>query len=59
MAVPVAPLIDAEENEDKYSRATLTFACLRQHVGDARILVAIRQVTEKSKRTTRPARSLE
>ncbi|WP_435416842.1 hypothetical protein WAB17_08050 [Parerythrobacter aurantius] len=59
MAFPVAPLIDAEDNEDMYSRATLVFACLRQRVGDEPILTAIRQITDQGERSGRPARSLD
>jgi len=55
----VVPLIDAEENEDKYSRATLVFACLRERVGDEPILAALRRIATDSRSTGRPASSLD
>ncbi len=54
----VAPLIDAEEDEDMYSRATLVFACLRKHLGDEPILAALRQIADESRKTGRAATSL-
>lgn len=56
---PIAPLIDADDAEDMYSRATLAFACLRDKVGDEPILAALRQIAESSRRTATPARSLD
>lgn len=53
------PLIDAEDNEDMYSRATLAFACLRQLAGDEPILAALRQVAKDSRSSSRPARSID
>jgi ABC-2 type transport system permease protein len=58
-AEAATPLIDAEDSEDMYSRATLAFACLRTKVGDAAILEALREVAAASLRTSRPARSLD
>lgn len=58
-AEAATPLIDAEDSEDMYSRATLAFACLRTKVGDAAILEAMREVAAVSLRTSRPARSLD
>lgn len=54
----IDPLIDAEDGEDMYSRATLVFACLRTHLGDEPILAALRQIMAKSRSTGRPATSL-
>jgi ABC-2 type transport system permease protein len=51
-------LIDAEESEDMYSRATLAFACLRSKVGDGPILAALKSVAEDSRRNDRAATSL-
>lgn len=53
----VLPLIDAEENFDQYSRATLAFSCLRQHVGDAPILSALRETLASSAASNRAATS--
>lgn len=54
----IAPLIDAEESEDMYARATLSFACLRRHVGDAPILAALQNIARSSRAQDRPATSL-
>lgn len=54
----VKPLIDADETEDMYSRATLSFACLRHRIGDAPILAALRSVTQDMQVHDRPATSL-
>ncbi|KUO54251.1 MAG: hypothetical protein APF78_01605 [Sphingomonadales bacterium BRH_c3] len=59
LAAPVAPLIDAEESEDMYSRATLVFACLRQQIGDEPILKALRAITSQGETTGRPVRSVD
>ena len=55
---PVAALIDAEESEDMYSRATLAFACLRMRTGDAPILAALNALAQDMAATDRPATSL-
>jgi ABC-2 type transport system permease protein len=55
----IEPLIDAEEGEDLYSRATLVFACLRQEVGDKSILRALRLAHSQSSKGGRPMRSLD
>lgn len=54
---PIAPLIDADESEDMYSRATLVFACLREKTDDDLILAALRQIAAESERSGAPARS--
>lgn len=56
---PVVPLIDAEDAEDMYSRATVVFACLRQELGDEPILKALRTVISQSEASGRPVRSVE
>lgn len=55
----IAPMIDADDAEDMYSRATLAFACFRDKVGDEPILAALRQIAKSSRRTGAPARSLD
>lgn len=52
-------LIDAEDSEDQYSRATLAFACLRSHMSDAQIAAALQEIAATSHRTGRPARSMD
>ena len=53
LSAEVEPLIDATENFDQYSRASIVFACLRQKVGDAPILAAARRlVREKGRAST-------
>lgn len=54
-----SPLIDAEDTEDMYSRATLAFSCLRTQVGDAAIIAALESIVEAAERTGQPARSLD
>lgn len=56
---PMTPLIDAEEPEDMYSRATLVFACLRQTVGDRVITTALRGMAEQGRTALTPARSID
>lgn len=53
------PLIDAEDTEDMYSRATLAFACLRSRLGDGPILSALHEVAAKAELAGRPVRSLD
>lgn len=53
------PLIDAEDNEDMYSRASLSFACLRENLGDQAILAALHALSEESLRSGRAASSLD
>ena len=53
------PLIDAEDTEDMYSRATLAFACLRQRSGDGAIIGALKTVAASAEQSGRPARSLD
>lgn len=53
------PLIDAEDSEDMYSRATLAFACLRRLKGDEPIVAALRKVAMESQSNQRPARSID
>lgn len=53
------PLIDAEDTEDMYSRATLAFACLRRRAGDAAIIAALRNIAASAEETERPVRSLD
>jgi hypothetical protein len=52
------PLIDAEDNEDMYSRATITFACLREKVGDDAILAALRELARVSRKSGNASSSL-
>ncbi len=53
------PLIDAEDTEDMYSRATLAFACLRQRLGDKAIVGALHDLAETTRQSGHPARSLD
>lgn len=53
------PLIDAEDSEDMYSRATLTFACLREKTGDDAIFAALRRLAAASKKSGNAASSLD
>jgi ABC-2 type transport system permease protein len=53
------PLIDAEDSEDMYSRATLVFACLRQLTGDEPIIGALKKLAADSRNNNAPARSLD
>ena len=53
-----AYLIDADETEDMYSRATLAFACLRSKIGDGPMLAALKSVAEDSRRNDRATTSL-
>lgn len=57
--VSIVPLIDADDGEDLYSRATLVFACLRQEVGDKSILRALQLANSQSSKSGRPIRSLD
>lgn len=57
--LPVAPLIDADQNYDQYSRATLVFACLRRHIGDEPIIAALREAVETGRASNRPWTSLK
>ena len=59
LSQPIMPLIDAEETEDKYSRATLTFACMRERVGDEPILYALQRLAARSEQTNTPVRSVD
>lgn len=52
-------LIDAEDTEDMYSRATLAFSCLRSRAGDPAIIGALRDIAASGEATGRPARSLD
>lgn len=52
-------LIDAEDTEDMYSRATLAFDCLRTRVGDAAIIDALRSIAASAQEAGRPVRSLD
>ena len=52
LSADVEPLIDATENHDQYSRASIVFACLRQQVGDAPILAAARSLVRDEGRAT-------
>ncbi|MDP3907526.1 hypothetical protein [Novosphingobium sp.] len=58
-AEAVTPLIDAQDTEDMYSRATLTFACLRERLGDRPIDSALFEIAAYARQTGRPARSLD
>jgi ABC-2 type transport system permease protein len=58
-AEAATPLIDTEDSEDMYSRATMAFACLRTRVGDTAIAEALREVAAASLQSDRPARSLD
>lgn len=58
-AEAATPLIDAEDSEDMYSRATLAFACLRERLGDRTINSALHDIAASSLETGRPARSLD
>ncbi|RDV07260.1 hypothetical protein DXH95_07810 [Sphingorhabdus pulchriflava] len=51
-------LIDAEESEDMYSRATLAFACLRTQMGDAAIFGALKRLADDSSLNQRAATSM-
>lgn len=53
------PLIDADDTEDMYSRATIAFACLRDRVGDDLILASLKHVADRARETGRPARSVD
>lgn len=53
------PLIDAEDSEDMYSRATLSFACLREKVGDEPVLAALRNLATASRQSGHAASSLD
>lgn len=53
------PMIDAEDTEDMYSRATLAFACLRSRLGDGPIVSALHEVAAKAGPVGRPVRSLD
>jgi aminopeptidase N len=53
------PLIDAEDSEDMYSRATLAFACLRERLGDELILASLHQLASQSRGTGKAASSVE
>lgn len=55
----VVPLIDATDNYDQYSRATLVFACLRQQLGDDAITEAIRTLAMRSRQQGRAALSID
>lgn len=57
-AQAIAALIDAEETEDMYSRATLAFACLRGKIGDRPIVAALKSLFVNQEATGRPATSL-
>lgn len=52
-------LISAEQNYDQYSRATLVFARLRQEVGDAPILQALKTLGRERSYPAGPASSLD
>jgi hypothetical protein len=52
------PLIDAEDSEDMYSRATITFACLREKVGDEAISAALRELATASRKSGHASSSL-
>ncbi|MFN3747474.1 MAG: hypothetical protein ACK4SJ_02185 [Sphingorhabdus sp.] len=51
-------LINAEESEDMYSRATLAFACLRNQLGDAAIFGALKRMADDSRLNQRAATSM-
>jgi ABC-2 type transport system permease protein len=55
----ITPLIDAEESEDMYSRATLTFACLRQLAGDKPIVEALKRLAADTESNRSPRRSID
>ena len=48
LETPIAPLVDATESYDQYSRATIAFACLRQRMGDEPILRVLRDLFAQS-----------
>ena len=52
-------LVDATENHDLYSRATLVFAILRQQLGDAVISKALRQLWQQHGYPQTPATSMD
>lgn len=58
-AMVTVPLLDAEDTEDMYSRATVAFACLRSRVGDAALVAALRETARSSQQTGSPVRSLD
>lgn len=54
---PVKPLIDAEETEDMYARATLAFGCLRHRIGDGPVVIALKLAARDIQDNNRPATS--
>lgn len=52
-------LVDATDNHDLYSRATLVFAILRQQLGDAVISQALRQLWQQHAYPQTPATSMD
>jgi len=52
-------LVDATESYDMYSRATLVFAILRQHIGDEIICKALRQLWQQHAYPLEPATSMD
>lgn len=55
----ITALVDATENHDLYSRATLVFAILRQQLGDAVISRALRQLWQQHGYPQTPATSMD
>ncbi|WP_444957173.1 hypothetical protein [Microbulbifer sp. ZKSA002] len=55
----VVSLVSAQSPHDRYSRATLAFARLRQDIGDAPILAALRELGEMHGYPSSPATSLD
>lgn len=57
--IKTASMVDATENYDLYSRATLVFAILRQQLGDDRITQALRSLWQQHAYPLTPATSMD
>jgi ABC-2 type transport system permease protein len=56
---PIVSLVDATDNHDMYSRATLAFAILRTRLGDELIIGALSQLWQQHGYPKKPARSMD
>ena len=52
-------MVDSSKSYDQYSKATLVFAKLRNEIGDAVIVAALKSVWQKYAFPNRPATSMD